>query len=127
MPIVVLAVLVLVGYLVVTRVNEIFCLSVRNGEVLLVRGDIPTPLLQDLQDIMRRAAVKHGVIRGVKADGHARLIVKGTDDGTAQRCRNAFGTHPIHLVRAKKASPEARNFGQILGFAWLAWLLSPRR
>ncbi|MBL4685947.1 MAG: DUF3634 family protein [Nannocystaceae bacterium] len=127
MHILVIAGLGLAGYLVVTRLNEIFCLSVRNTQVLLVRGHIPTPLLLDLQDIMRRAQVEQATIRAVKGSGHARIVVSGTDDGTAQRCRNAFGNHPIQQLRARSVPAGARNLGQTLGIAWLAWLLTPRR
>lgn len=112
-----------VGYIVFTRVNEIFCLSVRNGRVLLVRGTCPNALSHDLEDVMRRANVQRATIRAVKAEGHARLVTSGVDDGVAQRCRNAFGTHPIHQLRSE-TSDRRRNLGQILGFAWLAWLLA---
>ena len=113
----------ILAILVVTRMNEIFCVSVRNGKMLLIRGTCPNTLFHDLQDVMRRADVQRATLRAVKTDGHARLLASGVDDGIAQRCRNTFGTHPLHQLRSA-SSPQRRNLGQVLGIGWLAWLFA---
>lgn len=105
------------------RVNEIFFVSVRDGRCLIVRGRVPGALLDGMSDVVRRSRVARGSIRAVRSEGHARLAVRGMDEGTAQRLRNVFGTHPIQKLRAAQATSN-RNLGQLLGLAWLAWLLA---
>jgi hypothetical protein len=112
----------LVGFFWLERANEIFYVSVRAGRCLVVRGRIPASLLDGLADVAARAKVQHGSIKAVKSEGHARLVTSGIDDGTTQRMRNVFGHHPVQKLRAAPL-PGKRNLGQVLGFAWLAWLL----
>jgi hypothetical protein len=114
----VFVVVVLLG----ARANEIFFVSVRDGRCLVVRGRIPGVLLEGISDVVLRSRVARGSIKAVRGDGHARLVVGGMDEGTSQRLRNVFGTHPIQKLRAAQR-PSHRNLGQLLGFAWLAWLL----
>jgi hypothetical protein len=109
-------------FVIGARANEIFFVSVRNGRCLVVRGRIPGMLLEGISDVVARSRVASGSIKAVRADGHARLIVRGMDEGTSQRLRNVFGAHPIQKLRAAKVVAN-RNIGQVLGFAWLAWLL----
>jgi hypothetical protein len=118
------AALVLAGlvlfFLIVQRMNELFLLSVRNGRVIVVRGRVPPGFLRDVRLIVR--GISRAKIRGVKSDGHARITGSGLDERALQRLRNAFGHHPMSRLRA--APPIARpTLGQILGIAWLAWLL----
>lgn len=119
---VVIAALVFFG-----RANEVFAVSVRNGRVLLVRGSIPPALLDAFEDVVQRARVRHAMIRAVRGDTHARLVVSGTDEGVTQRLRNTFGTHHWSTLRSPHAPrPSARNVGQLLGVAWLAWMFTRR-
>lgn len=111
-----------VGYFVVQRVSEIFCISVRDGRCLVVRGRIGGNLLEGLADVVARAKVANGSIRAVKGEHHARLVFSGIDEGTAQRLRNVFGHHPVQKLRSAPIVKN-RNLGQLLGVAWLAWLL----
>lgn len=115
-----------VAWVVLGRANEIFCISVKNGRLLVVRGAVPTGLLHGLADVLQRERVKDATIRAVRADGHARLVASGVSDAVAQRLRNVFGAHPIQKLRAAQV-PKARNLGQVLGVAWLAWLLLGNR
>ncbi len=123
---VIAAVAVLLVVLVLSRANEIFCISVRDGQPLVVRGAVPVALLHGITDVLRRERVERATIRAVKGDGHARLVASGVSEGTAQRLRNVFGSHPLQKLRAAPM-PKARNLGQLLGVAWLAWLLVGRR
>lgn len=126
-PVVVVVLIALaVGAWLLWRANELFYLSVRDGRVLLVRGRIPPSLLHGIEDVVRRSAIRRASIRAVAGQHHARLVASGVDDGTAQRLRNVFGTHPVQKLRGAKL-PEARNLGQLLGIAWLAWLFVGRR
>lgn len=113
-------------FVIVPRMNELFLISVRGGKLLVVRGRVPVRLRQDLADVICRASVKRARIRAVRESGHARLIAHGVDQGTSQRLRNAFGIHPVQRLQAAPLLPH-RNLGQILGFTWLAWLLTGSR
>ena len=113
-------------FVVVPRMNELFLISVRDGKLLVVRGRVPVRLRQDFAEVTSRAGVKRASIRAVRESGHARLIPSGVDEGTAQRLRNAFGIHPVQRLQAAPLLPN-RNLGQILGFAWLAWLIAGSR
>ena len=115
---------VLVGlFVVVPRMNELFLVSVRGGQVLVVRGRVPPSLLHDIEDVVQRAGVERASLRGEKTPDGARLRAAGVDEGVAQRLRNAFQLQPMaQLSRAPLL--EDRNMGQVLGFVWLAWLLS---
>lgn len=114
-----------VGAYFLWRANEIFCVSVRDGRALVVRGRVPSAVMHGIEDVVRRAAVERATIRAVRGQGHARLLVSGTDDFVAQRLRNTFGVHPIHKLQAAPL-PGPRNLGQLLGIAWLAWLFVGR-
>jgi hypothetical protein len=125
------AFLVVVAFVVIVlvasaRANELFCLSVRDGRVLVVRGRIPAGLLSDIRDVVSKPPVAHATIRAVKESNVACLVVGGAvDDGRAQRLRNVFGLYPIASLRA--ARPLAQpTLGQMLGIAWLAWMLERR-
>ena len=131
MPLLVLAagaIVLLVGVVVLARLNELFCVSVRGGRALLVRGRVPPRLWTELVHVARRDRIQRGTIRAVKDGGRVRLLFDGVSDSTAQRLRNALGNAGLASMRvAEKRAP--RNLGQILGVAWLAWLfasLGPR-
>jgi hypothetical protein len=125
MYLVLLAAAVIIVYLA-ARDRELFCLSVRDGRVLIVRGRIPAGLLSDIRDVIKRPTVARATIRGVKQEEGARLAVSGTiDEGRAQRLRNIFHLYPISQLRAAPAIARP-TLGQMLGIAWLAWLLERR-
>ncbi|APR85686.1 Hypothetical protein A7982_11035 [Minicystis rosea] len=116
-----------VGFLIWTwHANELFCVSVRDGRVLVVRGRIPAGLLSDIRDVVSRPAISRATIRAMKDAGGARLSVSGdVDAGRTQRLRNVFGLYPMSKLRS--APPVAKpTFGQMLGIAWIAWLLDRR-
>jgi len=109
------------------RAGELFRLSVRDGQLLLVRGRIPGKLRAELHSIvLDTPIVQRGIIVAHASDGGARLSVHGDiDEGRAQQMRNVFQLYPpSHLQRARV--DEDRNFGQLLGVTWLAWMLHNR-
>ena len=127
MAVAVLILLVVVFFWWMSRGAELFCLSVRDGRVLLVRGRVPPALLGELRDVVARPPVRSATLRAVREERGARLIVSGDiDDGRAQRLRNVFGLYPIAKLRTAPRSSD-RTFGQVLGIAWLAWLLDRTR
>jgi len=119
------AVIGIAVYYWASRASELFCLSVRNGRVLVVRGRIPGGLLSDIRDVVSKPVVAHATIRAVKQEHGARLAVSGLDEGREQRLRNIFRLYPISNLRAAPLI-EKPTLGQVLGIAWLAWLLDRR-
>ncbi|MBX3189131.1 MAG: DUF3634 family protein [Labilithrix sp.] len=78
-----------------TRQNEVFRVTVRAGKATVLRGHVPKSFLGDLREIV--AHIDQGVVRAVKQDGQARLVVSGSiDENTAQRLRNAFAVNPAN-------------------------------
>lgn len=108
--------------LIARRAGELFLVSIKNGEALTVRGRIPKSLLSAFREVARHESIRRATVRGVMENGAPRLVVTGVDDGTAQQLRNSFSVHPLSKLRSARP-PANRNLGQILGFAWLAWLL----
>lgn len=126
MPLVVVALVLVAVWLIAERQNELFCLSVRDGRVLLVRGRIPPGLMGDIRTAVARPPVRRGTIRAVRQANAARLAVsREIDEGRAQRLRNIFNLYPASKLRAAP-TPDRPTMGQILGIAWLAWLLDRR-
>ena len=127
MPWLVLAIVAVVIFFA-WRAAEIFCVSVRDGRALVIRDRVPPALLRAIREIVgSQPEVAHGTIRAVRGEHGARLTASGAiDEGRLQRLRNAFGLFPTSKLRA--ASPVARpTLGQLLGIAWLAWLLDRGR
>src|SRR5262245_56525755 len=119
----VLAAVLLLFLFIVARQNTLFEISVRSGRTLVVRGRVPPGFLADVRAIVR--GVPHASIRAVKDQGGAPLTASGVDANVLQRPRNAFSIYPAARLRA--APPIQRpTLGQILGIAWLAWLLERR-
>ena len=106
------------------RANELFCVSVRKGKLLLIRGRAPGTLLDGFRDVAERGAIQRATLRAYRAQGGARLSVSGVaDPGQRQQFRNIFHLYPMSQLRA---APRSRNrtMLQIIGIAWLAWLFS---
>jgi hypothetical protein len=118
---------VLVLTVVVPRINELFLLSVRRGELLVVRGRVPAGVKRDFTEVVKSAGIETATIRAVKTSTHARLLVRGVDESTAQRLRNTFGIHTVSKLQSAQPTREQRNFGQRLGWIWLSWFLFSRR
>jgi hypothetical protein len=121
-----LAVAVVLGLWWFTRTRTIFLVSVRGGRALVVSGRVPPGLLADIRAVVANPPVRSATIKAVAGEANARLVLSGFDEGRAQRLRNVFGVRPIARLRAVPTIAKP-TLGQILGIAWLAWLLEPRR
>ncbi len=118
-----IAVLGVLGLWWFTRTGELFCLSVRAGRVLLVRGRAPSGFTSEARAIVARARVTSGTIRALKTEHGGRLVVSGAiDERTEQRLRNLFALYPASQLR-KAPAIERPTLGQLIGIGWLAWLL----
>ena len=121
--------LVVVGIILLGRVlavGELFYVSVRNGETLIIRGDVPGAMLQEFQEAVLNPTVRRGAIVARTDSNGGQLYCTGEiSQGRAQRMRNTFMLHPLSKRRsaARTNEPGPRNLGQILGIEWLAWRL----
>lgn len=117
-----------VAVTVISRANEIFYVSVRDGRCLVVRGSVPPSLFSEIRTIVRMTGARRGSVRAFRSGGSSRVVAEGLGEGTEQRLRNAFGARGFHRAGASGAAAagERRNLGQLLGVAWLAWLLTSR-
>ena len=108
------------------RSRQLFYLSVRQGRVLVVRGRVPGGFLYEASETVKRPLVARASIRGYKGEHGAQLSFSGDlDEGRRQRLRNVFALYPAAQLRAARAV-QRPTLGQILGIAWLAWLLDRR-
>jgi hypothetical protein len=100
-------------------------LSVKDGRVLVVRGRAPAGFLAEVKEVVR--GVRSATIRAVKGEDRARLSFSGDlGDAREQRLRNIFALYPASKLRQAPAIARP-TLGQILGIAWLAWLLDRSR
>ena len=108
------------------RRAELFYVSVRAGRVLVVRGRVPTALLQDLAEIVMDPIVSSGTIRVFRGEHGAELSCSGDiADGSEQRMRNTLHVYPMSKLRHALPVPRP-TFGQMVGIAWLAWMFDRR-
>jgi hypothetical protein len=118
----VIAVGVVVGVWWLTRISELFYVSVRNGKVLVVRGRVPVSMLQEFKEAVANPRVKRGSIRAFKTESGGQLSCGGDiDEGREQRMRNTFMLYPASQLRHAPAIAQP-TLGQLSGIAWLAWI-----
>ena len=126
MMIALVLVALVVGVWWLTRANELFYVSVREGKVLVVRGRVPVSLLQAFGEAVKDPMVRRGAIKAWRGDGGGQLACTGQiDEGREQRMRNAFMLYPASKLR-QAPSVQQPTLGQVLGIVWLAWLLDRR-
>lgn len=95
--------------------NELFCLSVRDGRVLLVRGLISPGLLGDFRTVLAFPPVARATIRAYRDQAGARLSISGLrNKGREQRLRNNSNIYSKSKLRSAPRA-EHRNLGQIMG------------
>jgi hypothetical protein len=105
------------------RANELFFISVRDGKALVVRGRVPISMYQELREEVANPPVRRGSIRAFKTPAGGQLTVTGDiDPAREQRMRNTFMLYPASRLRHAPAVDQP-TLGQLLGFAWLAWML----
>lgn len=103
------------------RARAICVLSVRRGRVLVLRGNLPSSLLDALAEVVDRQGTVRGTVSILRDGERARIEASGLDEYALQRARNVLGTYP--LARLLAGPVRSRNLGQRLGLAWLSWRL----
>ncbi len=103
--------------------RQLFQLSIRNGEILVVKGRVPIRFLQDVRAVVADERIVSGIVTAVARERGAGLDFSGIAEGPQQRMRNAFRLYPAADIR--HAPPiEKPTLGQMLGIGWLAWLMN---
>ena len=116
----IIAVLAVIALWWFTRMGELFYVSVRNGKCLVVRGRVPTSMLQEFREATKH--VKRGSIRAWRTESGGQLRCSGDiDEGREQRMRNTFMLYPVSKMRQAPAIAKP-TLGQLSGIAWIAWL-----
>jgi hypothetical protein len=117
-----LAVMVVIGAWWLSRLSELFYVSVRDGKVLVVRGRVPVSMLQAFREAVASPPVRRGSIRAFRTEIGGQLVCSGDiDDGREQRMRNTFMLYPASQLRHAPAIQQP-TLGQLAGIAWIAWL-----
>jgi hypothetical protein len=119
----VVVVVLLLGAWWLTRVGELFYISVRDGKALVVRGRVPISMLQEFREAITAPTVRRGSIRAYKTEHGGQLSCGGDiSEGREQRMRNTFMLYPASQLRSAPAIQEP-TIGQLAGVTWLAWML----
>lgn len=105
--------------------RTLFKVSIRNGEFLVVSGRVPVRFLQDVAEVVRDEKLTRGTISAVAREHGSSLSFSNIPEGPQQRLRNAFRLYPVADLRHAPAIAKP-SLGQMLGIAWLAWLLESR-
>ncbi|HZS36069.1 MAG TPA: DUF3634 family protein [Polyangia bacterium] len=114
------------GAYVAWRSRVVFHLSVRDGRVLVVSGRVPGGFLYEARQAVKHPPVGRAAIRAMRGEHGAQLAFSGSlDEGRRQRLRNIFALYPASQLRSAP-SVQRPTLGQLLGIAWLAWLLDRR-
>ena len=121
----IIAFILLAGVILLSRANELFVLSFRNGEIRLVRGSVATGLRNDLADALRHMKVQRATIKVTKTPQGARLTASGIDEFGEQRLRNILQLFPAARLRSA-SKPTQNRLLRIFGFSALVWLLGSR-
>lgn len=92
----------------IRRSTELFMVVARDGKVEIARGRVPPRLFDDIEDVLRRPPVEHGVVRVVAEQTRPRVIVTGSiNDVQAQRIRNVVGRFDVAQIRTGRRRRKA--------------------
>ncbi len=82
------------------RHAELFVVRVQGGQSRFMRGRIPSQLLSDITDVVKRAKVESANIHVVAEGGEPRVVAPELSPGTLQQLRNVVGTYKVAQIRA---------------------------
>lgn len=98
-----LVVFATLAWLVVRRANQLCELRVEGGRCRLAAGRAPPALVDEVDDIVKRAGVETATFRIVVESGEPRLLSNpAVSDAVIQRIRNCVGQYRIGRFRTGK-------------------------
>jgi hypothetical protein len=105
------------------RAHERFCVSVRRGRALVVRGSVPAAALATLSAALGDA--EEALIVGLEREEEIRLEVRGATEAQTRTIVAILGVlTPTEVARAARIG--RRRWWQIVGFVELAWWMDHR-
>lgn len=107
---------------VLTRAHEVFCVSVRAGRALVVRGRLPADALASIAAIAGGADAV--LVRGFDREGDLVVEVQGVSDQVALRMRMRLAELTPEGLGALEPPPT--TWWRMLGFVELAWWADSR-
>ena len=81
------------------RKNELFRISVRDGQPRLERGRLPPALFDEVCEVVKRERLQQGTIRVVLEAGTPRLLLQADATAAAQPLRNVLGRFSLVELR----------------------------
>lgn len=120
----ILLVLVLTLLTALSRAHELYCVSVRGGRSLIVRGSLPASTQDEIDKLFASSASDEVVIRAFDREGEVHLNVSGATDTEVRWLERLLGgLGPDDLP---PPLPWQRTWWRFLGFVWLAWWIDGR-
>lgn len=105
------------------RAHELYCVSVRSGRALVVRGGLPADVHSEVERLLA-GAPDDVVIRGFEREGQINVEVAGASGPDAGRLQALLGN--LGSQDLSPRLPRDRNLRTFLGFVWLSWWLEAR-
>jgi Protein of unknown function (DUF3634) len=116
----------ILAHLGLRKNSEFFCVAIAAGKASVVRGRVPAEFLADIKRAARAEPSVKGFVRATPALEESALHFRGLSEGSQQRLRNAFLTHPVSELRhAPKV--RKRSLGQRIGLVPIEWIRLSRR
>lgn len=106
-----------------SRAHELYCVSVRGGKALLVRGNLPANVHHEVERLLG-STPDEVVIRGFEREGQVSVEVAGASAFEAGQLRSLLGN--LGSEDLPPRLPHDRRLRRVLGYIWLSWWLEAR-
>lgn len=104
-----------------SRAHELYCVSVRDGRSLVVKGGLPASTQNELDRIFAGSESTDVVVRAFEREGEIRIEVVGATDSEVRRLEGLLGG--LGSEDLPPVLPRDRTWVKTLGFVWLSrWL-----
>lgn len=120
----ILLTVVMVLLTALSRAHELYCVSVRGGRSLVVRGSLPASTQKEVDQVFAGSPSDQVLIRAFDREGVVQLTVTGASDDETRRLERLLeGLGPDELP---PPLPWQKSWWRFLGFVWLAWWMDGR-
>lgn len=106
-----------------SRAHELYCVSVRRGRALVVRGALPQSALVELQSLLGTSP-SEVLIRGFDREEGLQVDVRGATAAQERTIEEVLGALTVEDL--PPILPRDRTWWRIAGFVWLAWWMDGR-